>query len=191
MSVRVRITAFSPSLLQTATEVLVADPAASLGDVARAAGIGRTTLHKLYPTRHALLVALAQDALDLLEHTYRDLGLDGPGHEAPAALRRLVTALIPLGPRLEFLLRERSLDSEPELIARVEVLDAPVRAMVRRAQAENVIRANLPDEWIVASINALVYAAWELIALGRLAPVSAPELVMSTLLGGIEFPQRS
>jgi AcrR family transcriptional regulator len=185
------MTTFSPLLLQTATEVLVADPAASLGDVAKAAGIGRTTLHKLYPTRHALLIALAQDALDLLEHTYRDLGLDGPGHEAPAALRRLVTALIPLGPRLEFLLRERSLDSEPELIARVEALDAPVRAMVRRAQAENVIRANLPDEWIVASINALVYAAWELIALGRLAPVSAPELVMSTLLGGIEFPHRN
>ncbi|HZA16409.1 MAG TPA: TetR/AcrR family transcriptional regulator [Pseudonocardiaceae bacterium] len=191
MSVRIGMTTFSPLLLQTATEVLVADPAASLGDVAKAAGIGRTTLHKLYPTRHALLIALAQDALDLLEHTYRDLGLDGPGHEAPAALRRLVTALIPLGPRLEFLLRERSLDSEPELIARVEALDAPVRAMVRRAQAENVIRANLPDEWIVASINALVYAAWELIALGRLAPVSAPELVMSTLLGGIEFPHRN
>jgi AcrR family transcriptional regulator len=60
-----------PSLLQIATEVLVADPAASLGDVARAAGIGRTSLHKLYPTRHALLVALAEDGLDMLEHTYR------------------------------------------------------------------------------------------------------------------------
>jgi AcrR family transcriptional regulator len=100
--------------LQTATEVLVADPAASLSDVARAAGIGRTTLHKLYPTRHALLVALARDALDLLEHTYREVGLDVDGEQAPAALRRLVTAVVPLGPRTEFLLRERSLDVEPD-----------------------------------------------------------------------------
>jgi AcrR family transcriptional regulator len=191
MNVRLRMAPSKPSLLQTATEVLVADPAASLADVAKAAGIGRTTLHKLYPTRHALLVALAQDALDLLEGIYQELGLDGPSDRAPEALRRLVTAMIPLGPRLWFLLRERSLDTEPELIARVEALDAPVRALVRRAQTDGVIRADLSDEWIVASINALVSAAWERIALGRLAPVSAPELVMNTLLGGIESAQRS
>lgn len=186
MSVRSRSVLPGPTLLQTATEVLVVDPAASLSDVARAAGIGRTTLHKLYPTRHALLVALARDALDLLEQTYRAAGLDAPGAEAPAVLRRLVTAVIPLGPRLEFLLRERSLDAEPELTARVEALDAPVRDVVRRAQAAGVLRADLPDEWVVASMNALVYAAWELITVGRLAPVTAPELVMGTLLGGVE-----
>ncbi len=191
MSVRIGTILPKPSLLQAATEILVADPAASLADVAKAAGIGRTTLHKLYPTRHALLVALARDALDLLERAYQDLGLDGPSAKAPQTLHRLVTAMIPLGPRLGFLLRERSLDTEPELIARVEALDAPVRALVRRAQDEGVIRADLPDEWVVASINALVSAAWELIALGRLAPVSAPELVMSILLDGIESSQRS
>lgn len=188
MSVRVNTSLSPPSLLQTATEVLVADPAASLGDVAAAAGIGRTTLHKLYPTRQSLLVALAKDALEVLEGIYREVVLDEPGSAAPRVLRRLVTAVIPLGPRMEFLCRERSLDTEPELIARVEALDAPVLGLVRRAQAEGVLTADLPDEWVVASINALVYAAWELIALGRLAPVAAPELVMRTLLGGIETP---
>ncbi|MGH3901065.1 MAG: TetR/AcrR family transcriptional regulator [Pseudonocardiaceae bacterium] len=188
MSVHIGTVLSSPSLLQTATEVLVADPAASLGDVAKAAGIGRTTLHKLYPTRHDLLVALAHDALDLLERTDREAGLDAPGVQAPAVLRRLVAAAIPLGPRLAFLRRERSLDAEPELIARVEALDVPVRALVRRAQAEGVLRADLPDEWVVASLNSLIFAAWALIAQGRIAPVAAPELVMRTLLGGIETP---
>ncbi len=46
--------------------------------------------------------------------------------------------------------------------------------------------ADLPDEWVVASINAQVYAAWELIAEGRLAPVAAPDLVLRTLMRGIE-----
>ncbi len=185
MIVRVGASSSTRSLLQTATEVLVTDPAASLADVARAAGIGRTTLHKLYPTRHALLVALAVDALDLLESTYAEVGLDVPGHEVPAALRRLVTAMIPMGPRLEFLLRERSLDIEPELLTRLEALDAPVRAAVRRAQSGGVLGADLSDEWIVSAINSLVYAAWEQIALGRLAPVAAPDLVMRTVLHGI------
>lgn len=188
MNVRIGAVRSQPSLLQTATEVLVADPAASLSDVATAAGIGRTTLHKLYPTRHALLVALAHDALDLLERTDREVGLDAPGTQAPAVLHRLVAAAIPLGPRMAFLRRERSLDTEPELIARVEALDAPVRALVRRAQAEGVFRADLPDEWVVASLNSLIFTAWALIAQGWIAPVAAPDLVMRTLLGGIETP---
>ena len=173
-------------MLEIATEVFVADPAAALGDVARAAGIGRTTLHKLYPTRHALLVALARDALDVLERTYADVGLDTPGTDARATLQRLLTAVIPLGPRMEFLLRERSLDVEQDLAARVEALDDAVRALVRRAQRAGVLVADLPDEWVVASINAQVYAAWELIAVGRLAPVAAPDLVLRTLMRGIE-----
>ncbi|HEV7452535.1 MAG TPA: TetR/AcrR family transcriptional regulator [Pseudonocardiaceae bacterium] len=188
IDVRIGTVQSPPSLLQTATEVLVVDPSASLSDVATAAGIGRTTLHKLYPTRHALLVALAHDALDLLERTDREVGLDAPGTQAPAVLRRLVTAVIPLGPRMAFLRRERSLDTEPELIARVEALDAPVRALVRRAQAEGVFSADLPDEWVVASLNSLVFTAWALIAQGRIAPIAAPELVMRILLGGIETP---
>src|ERR1700689_5886322 len=43
------------SLLDVAAEVLVADPSASLTQVAEAAGIGRTTLHKQDATREDLL----------------------------------------------------------------------------------------------------------------------------------------
>ncbi len=46
------------SLLDVAAGVLVADPAASLAEVAKAAGIGRTTLHKQYATRDDLLCAV-------------------------------------------------------------------------------------------------------------------------------------
>lgn len=185
MIVRRETLASAPSLLEVATEVLVIDPAASLADVARAAGIGRTTLHKLYPTRHALLVALAHDALDLLEDLYRDAGLGVAGDEAPAALRRLVVAMVPLGPRVEFLMRERSLDVEPDLLERVDALDEPVRELVRRAQRAGVLRAGLPVEWIVTTLFSLVYAAWELIAAGRLAPVDAPDIVLGTVLDGV------
>ncbi len=102
-----------------------------------------------------------------------------------AALQRLIVALIPLGPRLEFLLRDRSLDVEPDLVDRLDALDAPVRALVRRAHDEGVLAADLPVDWVVASANGLVYSAWELIASGRIAPVAAPEMVMRTLLGGL------
>ena len=45
-------------LLDVAAAVLVSDPAASLAEVAEAAGIGRTTLHKHYATRDDLVRAV-------------------------------------------------------------------------------------------------------------------------------------
>ncbi|MUL82271.1 MULTISPECIES: TetR/AcrR family transcriptional regulator [unclassified Mycolicibacterium] len=178
----------SPSLLETATQVLLANPAASLGDIAHAAGMSRTTLHKTYPTRPTLLRALANDALELLNGAYSRAGLDVAGADAPAALARLATELIPLGPRLMFLYREHSLDDEPELLAQVNALDEPVRNLEQRARADGTFRTDLPDGWVRATFEALVYAAWEEIAAGLLAPLAAPDVVMSTLLNGVSAP---
>ena len=65
MSVHVTARSTRPTLLDVAAEVLVADPSASLADVAAAASIGRTTLHKQYATRDDLLRAVAHRSIDL------------------------------------------------------------------------------------------------------------------------------
>lgn len=170
------------TLLDVATRVLVVDPAASLGDVAAAAGVSRTTLHARYPTRQDLLVALAHDAMDLLAAAYDDARLDEG--EVRAALRRAVEALVPLGARTEYLLRERSLDADEALTARYADLDAPLLALVERGQRGGDLRPDLPAWWLVASLVAAVYAAWEAIADGRLAPREAPALVLTSVLDG-------
>src|SRR6202161_2334191 len=65
------------SLLDVAAEVLVADPSASLAQVAEAAGIGRTTLHKQYATREDLLRAVGDRAIDLFEEALGGIGGTG------------------------------------------------------------------------------------------------------------------
>lgn len=174
------------SLLEVATARLLADPTASLADVAAAAGMSRTSLHKRYPTRQALLVALAHAALDTVEKAYVQADLSVPGDQAHPALRRLVALLIPLGPRVEFLLRERSLDTERELRHRYLAVDRPVVELVERGQRAGTLRADLPPWWVTVTIFNAVYGAWEAIDLGFLAPRDAPDLVMSSLLHGIE-----
>jgi AcrR family transcriptional regulator len=178
----------SGTLVEIATQTLLANPAASLTEVAGAAGVSRTTLHRLYPTRQALLVAVASEAVDRVERAYAEVGLEVPGEEAEGALRRLLAALIPLGPQLEFIHRERSLDSELPLHARFDSLDDLVTDLVKRGQRAGVLRADLAAWWIVSSLNGAVYAAWESIELGRLAPRDAPGTVLSTLLDGIRRP---
>ena len=66
----------SDDLLGVATKVFIAEPGASLGDVAAAAGMSRTTLHARFPTRQALLVALAMEAMDLIAAAYDQARLD-------------------------------------------------------------------------------------------------------------------
>src|SRR5579862_5787922 len=101
-----------PSLLDVAAEVLVADPAASLAEVAEAAGIGRTTLHKHYATRDDLVRAVGHRAIDLWEQAVSAVtGEDG-------GLRELIAAMIPNGPQLAFLWRTPAFDHDDEISAR-------------------------------------------------------------------------
>lgn len=173
------------SILDIATEVLLSNPSASMADVAAAAGLGRTTLTKRYPTRQAMLVAVAHDAVDRLDKAFAEAQLDVPGDQVLDALHRLVTLVIPLGPRIEFLVRQPSLDLDEELGARVTAIDEPIEELIRRGQQAGIFRADVPVWWVNLTFNGLVYSAWEAIVLGRLAPLDAPDLVMATLLGGI------
>lgn len=170
-------------LLAIATSVLIDAPAASLGEVAAAAGISRTTLHSRFPTRQELLITLAMEAMDLIEAAYQEAHLDdGPVDEA---LKRAVAGMIPLGPRVEYLLRERSLNAVPEVVQRHEELDRPLLELVRRGQQDGTLRDDFSDWWIVASLAAAVFAAWAAVADGRLAPREAPRLVCGTVLDGL------
>jgi AcrR family transcriptional regulator len=170
-------------LFPAATQVLLRQPTASLAEVAAAIGVSRTTLYSRFPTRQALLVGLAQAAMDLVEQAYVDADLDDAA--VAASLLRVIERLVPLGQRVEFLLRERSLDDEPELVARYTALDRPLVAFVNRAQQAGVLRGDQPAWWIVASLTGAVYAAWEAIADGRLASRDAPALVLGTVLDGV------
>jgi AcrR family transcriptional regulator len=169
----------SVHLLQTATSVLLKDPTASLGDVARAAGVGRTTLHKRFPTRTALVRAVASDALDLIDSVscHVDFGSDD-------ALEDLMTRLIALGPRVEFLLRFPGLDRDEELAARIREMDRPVLDLITRLQGTK-LRRDLPAWWILNTLYAGLFNAWEAISAGRLAPLDAPRFVLTTLFEGV------
>jgi AcrR family transcriptional regulator len=171
-----------PSLLDVAARVLVADPAASLADVAEAAGIGRTPLHKHYATREDLLRAVGDRAIDLWEHAIGGI----TGQEDPdGGLRAMTTAMIPIGPQLAFLWRTPTFDHVKEIEVRWGAVEAATQAILSQAQARGVIATGMPDWWLLATYFALVYVAAESVQSGRLAPLDAPGFVLDTFLHGI------
>jgi AcrR family transcriptional regulator len=174
--------AAAPALLDVAVEVLVADPSASLAEVAEAAGVGRTTLHKRYPKRGDLLRAVGHRALDkweqVIEAAERSDADDG-------GLRALVEAMVPIGPYLAFLWRTPAFDHSEDINRRWRSVDPRTLAVLKRVQGRGLVRPDLADYWLLQTFYSLVYVAAESVQTGHLARRDAPDLVVDTLLHGI------
>jgi AcrR family transcriptional regulator len=171
-----------PSLLDVAAQVLVADPAASLAEVAEAAGIGRTTLHKHYATREDLLRAVGDRAIDLAKNVLEEIaGMQDPD----GGLRAATTAMIPIGPQLAFLWRTPTFDHVKEIEVRWGEVETATTAIFRRAQDRGLVAVGIPDWWLLATFFSLIYVAAESVKAGRLAPLDAPGFVLDTFLHGI------
>ena len=171
-----------------AAEVLVADPAASLAEVAAAAGIGRTTLHKHYATRDDLLCAVGHRAIDLWVQAVDTVaGTDDPD----GGLRAAIAAMIPIGPQLAFLWRTPAFDHIAELEQRWKAAEARNLAVLKRAQDRGFLSASVPDWWLLQTFYSIIYVAAESVGAGKLAPLDAPDLVLSTFLHGIGAPREA
>ena len=106
------------------------------------------------------------------------------------AVRRLAEALVPMGHRFHFLLDEAQLYSDPEYLATEEKFVRPLEELAERGRREGAFRTEVPTAWIVDTIGALVFAAWESVRDGRIAARDAPNLVTTTLLSGVGNPGR-
>lgn len=172
------------AILDAAAAVLARDPTASLSEVARRAGVGRTTLHRHFADRAALVRALAHTALSEAEVVYDRSGIDDD--DAPdETLARLVHGMLELGDRFAFLLREPSIVGDPSVDAAEERLGARVESLIERGRADGTFRTDLPTAWLLEVLVATVYAAWGAVDRGSLERADAHRAVMEVLMGGV------
>lgn len=94
-------------VLRSAAALLTRKSTATMDEVAKAAGIGRATLHRHFAGRDALVRALENLGIQEFEAALDAAALDEGG--APEALRRLVAAVEPSAGLLSFLVTENQL----------------------------------------------------------------------------------
>lgn len=109
------------AILDAAMLVLADHPTAALGDIAAAAGVGRSTVHRYYPERTDLLRALARHVHDLSNAAIERA--DPTSGPVDAALRRVVESQLDLGPIVLFVYYEPSILADPELAAYFDIGD--------------------------------------------------------------------
>ena len=170
-------------VLRAAMAALAANPGASLAEIAAAAGVGRTTVHRIFPTRGDLLRALSLQAVGHLQSALEAARLtDGSASEA---LARVAEVVMPLADELRFL------DAGPEVWNLQELRDAwwsitaSLDELVERGQREGDIRGDLPAELVVEAFTGMLWGVWQGVRDGRVAPATAARHAVTMALGGV------
>jgi len=172
------------ALLAAAATTLSKNPGASLSEIAAKAGVGRATLHRHFPSRDDLIRELALECLRQTDAATDDIPFEALS--AAEGLRRVLEAVVPLGDRYHFLMQEPAAAQGPEITETTERQLAEMAELVEAAKAEGSIAAEVPTAWVVAAIDALVYAAWSAVEDGSVARRDAAALAFRTLIDGLK-----
>ena len=169
------------AILAAAASVLARDRTATLPDIAAAAGVGRTTLHRYFPDRASLVEAAIEDSIHAIQQSVAEAALDQGS--SPDAMRRAVAAMVAVGDRLLFLF------GDPRILkgygARDGVVppDDPVIDLIKRGQA--ALDPEVSPSWIQHVLWVLVYRGCEDADRGELPRHGITATVIRTLENGI------
>lgn len=146
------------AILDAASELLTTNESVSLAEIAVAAGVGRTTIHRYFTDRSELLTALGLDILHKVEESAGRARLDeGPG--LPALLR-LVQELFELGDQLLLIFDLPQLMSGPEW-EQGGAYDHGLLRALERGQADGTIDPELGGAWVQTVVWSMLYGARE------------------------------
>ncbi|MFI6652289.1 TetR/AcrR family transcriptional regulator [Streptomyces sp. NPDC050529] len=169
-------------VLRSAAALLTRKSTATMDEVAKAAGIGRATLHRHFAGRDALVRALEELGIQEFEAALDAASLDEGASEE--ALRRFVAAIEPSAGLLSFLVTENQLFEGDEQNDGWDRLDARVAAFFRRGQERGEIRLDLTPAWLTEALYGLISSAAWAVQTGRVAAQDFPYMIVELLLGG-------
>lgn len=170
------------AILDAAVAVLAENPAASLGDIAATAQVGRSTLHRYFAERTDLLRGVALHVHGLsnaaIEHAEPDCG------PPVDALRRVVECQLDLGPIVPFVYNEPTINSDPDLAAELDTGDEVIVEVLNRVATRGSAG---PPDWPRLVFWALLNAGYD--AAKRGTPrVEVVDAIMASLTHGTINP---
>ncbi|MCA2217187.1 TetR/AcrR family transcriptional regulator [Jidongwangia harbinensis] len=163
------------AILLAAIATLIAKPNASLGEVADAAEVARSTLHRYYPSRAALIAALNAFVDAEYEAAVKRSRPDtGSGLEA---YERLCAELLDAHQIFYWWTQSVHLeeDRKPEY-------DPTVQAVLRRGQEDGTIDRRLDPEWLEMSIWPSLLTAYQYAVTSHRSRHEAREMALRTLI---------
>ena len=166
------------AILDAVEALLARRASASIAAVASEAGVSRVTVYAHFPTREALLEAVVERAVKRAGEAIDAAEPDrGPAVEA---LDRVVTAAWRELDRNSAIAAAVQLD--PTALRRThDAAQRRVRALVRRGRKEGAFRTDVPAEWLVTSLFALMHACGDEVRAGRMSASRGLDALLPTV----------
>lgn len=176
------------ALIDAAARHLARNRSAALTEVAKAVGVSRATLHRRWPTREALLRAVGERSVAVVDDLLEEAWLPedaGPG-EFDAALERLIDGLAPVIHLYGFTVYDPQLLADPELSAASAAQDDRALRFFAQGQRLGRLRVDVPAAWLWHSLWGLLDAAACGVREGHFGHREVRRLVSSTYRTGTQ-----
>ncbi|HEX3566532.1 MAG TPA: TetR/AcrR family transcriptional regulator [Acidimicrobiales bacterium] len=171
----------STAILNAAALVLSAKgDTASMEDVAAAAGVGRATIYRYFPSRDDLLSALSEVAIDDAHRRITEADLERA--TVPEALARIVRAVVACGIKFSVLTNDHSHVDRNRVDS---LIREPIHAVFRRGQDEGILRTDLSTDILVDLFGGLTKVALQLSDEDELGAEEASAVIASIFLNGV------
>ncbi|MFG1710945.1 TetR/AcrR family transcriptional regulator [Nonomuraea sp. M3C6] len=160
--------------------------AASMTDIAKAAGVGRATLYRYFPSREALVQALYQTAVSDLFSKIDDANLDAaPVEEALARLTRAAMTMI--GKYRALAVLDSRMDGLDEANGR---LAPPFQRIFERGATDGTFRTDLSSSTLMGAYVGLLRGIGNLVIQGHMGVEEASAAVTAVFLDGARYGTR-
>ena len=163
-------------------------PSANLLQVAKAAGVSKTTLYRFASTRERLLDLLRQEGVRRSQLMYDSANLESaPPRQAVSQLaKNLLT-------EREFcafmftdyeLVQKANFATEDSWTAQCVAFESRLDALFLRGQKEGVFRLEMPASWMTDLFYSILYAVVDAERRGRLAPADMHKFFQASFFDG-------
>jgi AcrR family transcriptional regulator len=171
------------AILDGAVDALASDPEASMAEIARRAGVVRATIYVHFPTREALLEAVTERSI---AEAAEVIAAAEPERGDPAeALKRVLTAAWRYLERYHALVAINTQLPQAELRRRHRPVLQLLQPLIERGQRGGTFRSDLPAQWHLSMLLALIHAASGELQAKRVPPTEIESALLTTVLGAL------
>jgi TetR/AcrR family transcriptional repressor of mexCD-oprJ operon len=168
------------AILDATESLLQRGAAASTTAVAAEAGVSRVTVYAHFPTREALLEAVAERAVTRFRAALAPVDLEDG--EPMQTLARVIEMGWSEHDRLDAVAGVVVGElSSAALVRAHQSLDRPILALIRRGQAQGAFRDDLTAQWLLSSYYALMHACGDDVRAGKIEAADAVRVLQATI----------